>query len=65
MGTVISFPAQLALNARTVVSEPASATVIILPVVRIERFSDQPTGDLEPATSGPSRRRRRRRAVRT
>ena len=39
-----------------------SATVIILPVVRIERFPEEPS---EPAVTRSQRRRRRRRASRT
>jgi hypothetical protein len=67
MGVVISFPAvaRAARNARTIVGRPASATVIILPVVRIERYVDEPTGGLEPEASSSPRRRRRRRATRS
>jgi hypothetical protein len=39
-----------------------SATVIILPVVRIERYTDEPA---QPEASRSQRRRRRRRASRT
>ena len=39
-----------------------SATVIILPVIRIERYSDEPS---EPAAPRGQRRRRRRRAARS
>jgi hypothetical protein len=42
--------------------KPESATVIILPVIRIERFSDAPA---QPEASRSQRRRRRRRESRT
>lgn len=64
MGEVIRFPdeAGYARGGRYVdaISEPA--TVIILPVIRIERDPDDSNG-LEPQTgSSPGRRRRRRMA---
>jgi hypothetical protein len=67
MGTVINFrPAGRAardsgLMART--SEPA--VVIILPVVRIERYDEAPNGRLEPEAGSTARRRRRRRSQRS
>jgi len=66
MGMVISFPAgeRTARGSRLVTGGPESATVIILPVIRIERYVDEPSGDVEPAASTP-RRRRRRRATRS
>jgi hypothetical protein len=42
-----------------------SAAIIILPVVRIERYVDAPSGDLEPEAGSTARRRRRRRAHRS
>jgi hypothetical protein len=67
MGTVISFPAaaHAGTASRSVVARSEPATVIILPVIRIERFTDQPTDGCEPATSSGARRRRRRRASRS
>jgi hypothetical protein len=64
MGTVISFPASAQAGAvsRSIEARSESATVIILPVVRIERCADAPTDDCEPATSSGARRRRRRRS---
>jgi hypothetical protein len=64
MGTLIRFP-ELGRSARGnrwtgVRLEPA--TVIILPVIRIERYTDEPS---EPEASRSQRRRRRRRATRT
>jgi hypothetical protein len=42
-----------------------SATVIILPVIRIERHVDEPAGGVEPEAGRGARRRRRRRAARS
>src|SRR5713226_405486 len=67
MGAVISFPAvgRTARSSRSIAGRSESATVIILPVVRIERYADAPTGGFEPeANSGP-RRHRRLRATRS
>jgi hypothetical protein len=64
MGTVIGFPGQLRSTRpsrwRGVKAEPA--TVIILPVIRIERYSEEPAA---PTTTRSQRRRRRRRASRS
>jgi hypothetical protein len=67
MGTVISFPAMRrgtrasASNARGA----QSATIVILPVIRIERYVEPPLLDCEPEASRGPRRRRRRRANRS
>jgi hypothetical protein len=67
MGTVINFrPAARAARepgsmART--SEPA--VIIILPVIRIERYAEAPNGSLEPEAGSTARRRRRRRTHRS
>jgi len=42
--------------------EPEAATIIILPVIRIERYPEEPA---EPDSSRTPRRRRRRRVSRT
>jgi hypothetical protein len=67
MGTVISFPAveRTARGSRSITGRSESATVIILPVIRIERYIEEPTGSFEPEASNSPRRRRRRRASRT
>jgi len=67
MGMVISFPAaeRTARGSRLIAGKPESATVIILPVIRIERYVDAPSDDFEPAASSNPRRRRRRRATRS
>jgi hypothetical protein len=61
---VISFPEadRSSRVSRAMASRTESATVIILPVIRIERYTDEPTG-FEPEAN-PSRRRRRRRTSR-
>jgi hypothetical protein len=41
-------------------TQAGSATVIILPVIRIERYDGGPSGDVEPTASAPGRKRRRR-----
>jgi hypothetical protein len=62
MGTVITFPEvwrnapATARNGRQ--EEPAS--IIILPVVRIERLDDTPAKDAKPSGTTPTKRRRRR-----
>ena len=62
MGTVIQFPERgRAERGRYVGPNPESATVIILPVIRIERYADEP----ERSATRSQRRRRRRRASRT
>jgi hypothetical protein len=67
MGTVISFPAveRTARASRASVERPESATVIILPVIRIERYIEEPTDTVAPEASSGPRRRRRRRATRS
>src|SRR6516164_712884 len=63
MGTVISFRPELRTGrkSRLIASKPGSATVIILPVIRIERYTQGPACGTEPEpTSSPPRPRRRR-----
>ena len=64
MGLVIGFPEQgRATRAGRVIGARAeSATVIILPVIRIERYDDEPG---EGTASRSQRRRRRRRTSRS
>ena len=63
MGTVIDFPVEQRLLARPVVTDPADAgTVIILPVVRVERAPQLPSDGIEPGSGATSGRKRRRRA---
>jgi hypothetical protein len=63
VGTIIKFPDQGRI-VRFGRAADDSATIIILPVIRIERFADAHTGGLEPherppAESGGRRARRR------
>ena len=61
MGTVINFPDERVVSGERIGERGVGATIIILPVVRIERGSDEPSGGLEPGTtSSPGRKRRRR-----
>ena len=63
MGTIIEFPADAA-SRRPGAGGAASdgmGTVLILPVIRIERVTDQPDGGRGPAEGTAPRRRRRRR----
>jgi len=63
MGEVIRFPDEVAPRGKYVDGTTEPATVIILPVIRIERDSDGSNG-LEPDTGNNPGRRRRRRIVR-
>jgi hypothetical protein len=63
MGTIIEFPAD-AVSRRpgsTMDGAPRQGTVLILPVVRIERESDESSGGRGPEEGTAPRRRRRRR----
>jgi hypothetical protein len=66
MGTVIRFPEpdNGERNPRALVGQSEPAMVIILPVVQIERYEDDPPGHEEPASRPATRRRRRRRGTR-
>jgi hypothetical protein len=71
MGTIIAFPADTATRrARDGMGAPgfSGAKVVILPVIRIERHSDDAGGGRGPeegAAQGASHGRRRRRRVRS
>lgn len=64
MGTVVEFPehGRSTRDGKLIGMRPESATVIILPVIRIERYSDEPGGR---SATRSQRRRRRRRASRS
>jgi hypothetical protein len=66
MGTVINFPAvaRTARAPRAAAGKAPSATVIILPVIRIERYAEAPAGYSLMELSSMQRRRRRRRSSR-
>ena len=67
MGTVVEFPehGRSTRDGRLIGMRPESATVIILPVIRIERYSDDEHEPAEGTASRSQRRRRRRRASRS
>ena len=62
MGTVIDFPARrrIARESMPAAEAARSATIIILPVIRIERIGDEPYGGVPTGASAASGRRRRR-----
>ncbi len=62
MGEVIQFPEEGSYirGGRYVDASSEPATVIILPVVRIDRGPDGTNGSEPDAGNGPSRKRRRR-----
>ncbi len=66
MGIVVTFPESRRIARGTYVGGPhsASATIIILPVIRIERYTDEPS-DGRSAGSTASARKRRRRVTRS
>lgn len=67
MGTVISFPGAgpSTRSAKPIAPQSGGATVVILPVVRIERYDDEPMGNFKREANTTPRRRRRRRASRS
>ena len=64
MGTIVEFPADAATRrpVSSVDNAPRkAATVLILPVIRIERYAEEPAGGRGPAEgTAPGRRRKRR-----
>jgi hypothetical protein len=62
MGTVIEFPAPRRLGPTTAFTPPETVgNVVILPVIRIERHTEETSGDRGPEQGTATRRRRRRR----
>jgi hypothetical protein len=59
MGTVVTFPEMRVSTRVTNNASLGSATIIILPVIRIERHDDEPA-DSYSATASSVRKRRRR-----
>ena len=60
MGIVIAFPAErCTAGSGAIDAREDSGSVIILPVIRIERSDDNPSG-LEPSSSSPRGKRRKR-----
>lgn len=64
MGTVINFPEARRGERERLMSAPEPATIMILPVVRIERPGDRSPDEL-PRGGVPGGRKRRRRARRS
>jgi len=63
MGTVIRFPSERrSVEGGAAVTGRRSASIMILPVVRIERICEAPTDDIAPDNSNASGRKRRRRS---
>jgi hypothetical protein len=60
MGTIIRFPDAWRAASKIAGKRLESASIIILPVVRVERQPDGPSGEFDPGTTTPGRRRRRR-----
>jgi hypothetical protein len=63
MGTIIEFPVDAASRRPGSIMDgaPRQGTVLILPVVRIEREPEETSGDRGPEAGTAPRRRRRRR----
>ncbi len=66
MGIVVEFPADMAARRAGPDANKASrertATIVILPAIRIERYADEASGGVGPEEGTASGRRRRRRA---
>ena len=60
MGIVIAFPSErCSAGSGLTDTRDDSSSVIILPVIRVERHGDNPSG-LEPSSSSPRGKRRKR-----
>lgn len=65
MGIVVDFPVRdVSLGSRDATSLCYRANVVILPVVRIERYDDEPAY-MQPTNKSNASRKRRRRAARS
>lgn len=61
MGTIIAFPAErCSVGTGLTDARGVAASVIILPVIRVERHGDAPSDGLEPSSSSPRGKRRKR-----
>ena len=60
MGTIIAFPADRCSAGTGLADARGEGTVILLPVIRIERYGESPSDGLEPTSSSPRRKRRKR-----
>jgi hypothetical protein len=59
MGTIIAFPTERRATAALFEGD-RDGSVIILPVIRVERHGEQPADGFEPSSSSPRGRRRKR-----
>jgi hypothetical protein len=60
MGTIIRFPGETRVaRAGRAQAQSETGTIVILPVIRIERIPD-PADGIEPPRTAPGRKRRRR-----
>jgi hypothetical protein len=60
MGSIINFPEARRVGREAQAGDSQSATIMILPVVRIERVSTDPPDAASPHDNSTSRKRRRR-----
>jgi len=61
MGIVIAFPAErCSVGSGLIEARDDGGSVIILPVIRVERHGDNPSDGLEPSSSSPRGKRRKR-----
>jgi hypothetical protein len=66
MGLVITFPLERRIGRDTGPSkEGRSGSVVILPVVRVDRHDEEQPGGVAPGAGSPPRSGRRRRAARS
>jgi hypothetical protein len=61
MGTVITFPAErCSVGTRLAKGHGDGASVIILPVVRVQRYDETPSDGVEPSSTSRRGKRRKR-----
>jgi hypothetical protein len=60
MSNVITFPAERRSTGTLFEGARDGGSVIILPVIRVERQGEQPSDSFEPSTSSPRGKRRKR-----
>ena len=65
MGAVIRFPEDRLAERRSAETRAGPASIVILPVIRIERHADETPGGFAPGEGSESGGRRRRRGRRS
>jgi len=60
MGIVIAFPAERCTVGSGLIEAREDSSVIILPVIRVERHGENPSGNLEPSSTSSRGKRRKR-----